>query len=296
MSIRNWNHGWLRAIAAGIASIALTFTHAGAAWAEEPSVVVDNGDGGIKPPHCGAQSAQIRVDSYDAEGMSWCFQLIQPAGWISLHATGSYGVVNGLSQPVRVGVQHSSGRVFWNVVVAPGEVAPVMVGEHASVVVELATGPLGGASGASTSTVAKGRDVSLRAVSGGGMIASTWSGVRLRELDRDSDFPARVAATWRVLDADDSSGCFSFAPVGDPDARLQARNGEVSVAVGGDQRAASWCVREGSTPTSVVMSSRFSPGLALGVDQKRLVLVDQARAAEWFVDQPLVVLGKPRGE
>ncbi|MBZ8177518.1 hypothetical protein GP475_01340 [Corynebacterium poyangense] len=253
-------------------------------------LAVEHGDGGLVSASCDNSHAQVRIDAKDAPGMAWCFELVRVSGWVSLEATGSYGVTNTLSQPVRVAVKHPTGQVYWQVVVPPGGVAPVLVSGQTSVVVELASGPLGGPTGPSTSTFAEGRQVSLRNTATQKVLMSTWSGVSVGQVNRDSSFTTRVQATWLVTRARDVSGCFMLTKPEDPQISLRVEGAEVVAKVGDSQGGnGTWCVVSGETPSSIRLINQAHPTMALGVDKNGspgLVGV-QDGGSEWFVDDAL---------
>lgn len=288
----------LAATAAGI------LTAAGLSWgmitpaAAQDKVAVTAGDGGLVEQTCNASASQVRVDSSSVPGMSACFSLTAPTGWVAVNITGSYGVVNNLAVPVSVAFKLPDGAVYWQDTVAPGQVRSVDVDRRGSTVVELQVTPVASPSGPGTATLTPGENapniVSLRSAgvtAAGKTLRVAWSGVQLAGLDRNSGFNDRLDASFEVVEGLGQEGCVSLRSAAYPDVYLHTTgSGAVAASVDPDPMDATWCVTSATAPLTGVR-------LASAVDQTRVLTVGTGETATtttqrnvesvWFVDPAL---------
>lgn len=266
--------------------------------AAQDTVAVVAGDGGLVEQTCNAGAAQVRVDSSSVPGMSACFSLTAPTGWVAVNITGSYGVVNNLSVPVAVAFKLPDGAVYWQQTVEPGQVRSVDVDRRGSTVVELQVTPVASPTGPGTATLTPGEEapniVSLRSagrIASGEVIRVAWSGIQLAELDRNDPFNDRLDASFEVVEGLGQEGCISLRSAAYPDIYLQTTtDGKVTAGIDPDPQAATWCVTAAATtPTGVHLASAADQRQVLTVGTGGVVTTTTERTGEsvWFVDPAL---------
>lgn len=261
------------------------------------------GDGGLVEQACGTTREQVRVDSASVAGMSACFTLAAPTGWVAVNITGSYGVVNNLTVPVAVAFKLPDGAVYFQQVIQPGQVKSVDVDRHGSTIVELQVTPVATPNGASTATLTPSGQapnyVTLRSagrINPGHVMRLSWSGVKLSALDRNSGFNDRLDASFKVVPALDSSQCVSLESAAYPGTYLTMNTtGAVSALTDPDTRAATWCPTAAeTTPTGVYLANATNQARVLTAGAGATVTTTTNRTTEsvWFTDQALALPGK----
>ena len=261
------------------------------------------GDGGLVERTCGTTREQVRVDSTSVAGMSACFTLTAPTGWVAVNITGSYGVVNNLTTPISVAFKLPNGAVYFQQVIQPGQVKSVDVDRRGSTIVELQVTPVTTPNGASTATLTPSRQtpnyVTFRSagrINPGQVMRLSWSGVKLSPLDRNSGFNDRLDASFKVVPALDSSQCISLESAAYPGTYLTMNtNGTVAALTNPDTRAATWCPTAAeTTPTGVFLANATNQTRILTADANATVTTATNRTTEsvWFTDQALALPGK----
>lgn len=290
-----------RLVTATIAVIACAALTTLPASAQE-KVTVNAGDGGLVEAICGSTSTQVRVDSASVAGMSACFELNAPTGWVAVNITGSYGVVNNLNVPVSVAFKLPDGEVYWQQVIQPGQVRSVDVDRHGSTIVELQVTPVASPTGASTGNLTASAEqpnyVTLRSagtLTSGQVMRVGWSGVEMAPLDRNSGFNNRLDASFKVVDALNGSECISLESASYPGVYLIMDNGgAVSTSYQPNPQQASWCPTSVDTPpTGVRLASAVNQSRVLTVSTGGKLSTSTVRTNEsiWFTDQALALPG-----
>lgn len=261
------------------------------------------GDGGLTQQTCGTQPQQIRVDSSSVQGMSACFGLTAPTGWVAVNITGSYGVVNNLTVPVAVAFKLPDGAVYFQQIIQPGQVRSVDVDRRGSTIVELQVTPVATSTGTSTATLTPAADksnvITLRSagqLNPGRVLRISWAGVVLSALDRNSGFNDRLDASFAVVPALDGTQCVSLESAAYPGVFLtMSTTGAVQTATNPAPKSATWCASEATTtPTGVHLANASNQTRLLAAATGGKVTTSTTRSIDtvWFSDQALALPGK----